>query len=296
MRTGPTVGLIGLGRMGAAMAARFAACGHSLWVWNRTPAKAAQVAATTGAAVAASPAELTAEVDLVISSLADDAALSDVYLGAAGVVAGAGADTVVVDTSTVHPATIRQVGAALDGAGAAFLDCPVSGSVPTVEQGALVMMAGGAAETVARVATTLAAIAKEVVHVGGRGAGAACKLAVNALVHGLNIALSEALVLAEKAGVDREQAYRVFANGAAGAPFVHYKQEAYLRPWEAPVAFTLDLVEKDLELITALGAEVGASLRQAETGLGIVRSAIERGMGQRDLSAVAEYLREQGRG
>lgn len=291
-----TVGLIGLGRMGTAMAIRFAARGHPLWVWNRTPAKAAQVADATGATVASSPAEVAAGVGLVITSLADDAALSDVYLGASGIVAGAGADTLVVDTSTVHPATIRKIGAALDPTGAAFVDCPVSGSVPTVEQGALVMMAGGDAETVARVTGTLGAIAKEVVHVGGRGAGAACKLAVNALVHGLNIALSEALVLAEKAGVDRDQAYRVFANGAAGAPFVHYKQESYLHPEEAPVAFTLDLVEKDLELITALGAEVGASLRQAETGLGIVRSAIERGMGSRDLSAVAEYLREQGRG
>jgi 3-hydroxyisobutyrate dehydrogenase/2-hydroxy-3-oxopropionate reductase len=131
-----------------------------------------------------------------------------------------------------------------------------------------------------------------VIHVGPRGSGAAAKLAVNALVHGLNVALSEALVLAERAGVNRAIAYDVFASGAAGAPFVQYKRAAYENPEGTPVAFSLDLVAKDLELINALGQRVGAPLRQAEVGLSIVRAAIAAGLGEADLSAIAVYLRE----
>ena len=120
----------------------------------------------------------------------------------------------------------------------------------------------------------LDALATRVIHVGARGSGAAAKLAVNSLVHGLNIALSEALVLAERAGVDRTTAYEVFASGAAGAPFVQYKRAAYEHPETTAVAFSLDLVAKDLELITGLGARVGAPKAQAETGLELVRQAI----------------------
>ena len=112
----------------------------------------------------------------------------------------------------------------------------------------------------------LDALAAKVVEVGKRGAGAATKLAVNALVHGLNIALSEALVLAEGAGVERSVAYEVFATGAGGAPFVQYKREAYEHPESAVVAFSLDLVAKDLELITDLGERVGVPMDQAEVG------------------------------
>jgi 3-hydroxyisobutyrate dehydrogenase/2-hydroxy-3-oxopropionate reductase len=154
-------------------------------------------------------------------------------------------------------------------------------------------MAGGDPDLIARAEPLFDSIAKRVIPVGSRGAGAACKLAVNSLVHGLNVALSEALVLAEKAGVDREVAYEVFASGAGGAPFVDYKREAYLDPDDADVAFTLDLVAKDLELITALGEEVGAPMSQATAGLDIVRRANESGMSRRDLSAIAEFLREE---
>lgn len=286
--------MIGLGRMGAAMARRFHDAGHSLVLWNRDRSKAEAVAADTESTVARTPAEAAASATIVLSSLADDAALEAVYLGAAGVAEGAGPGSFVVDTSTVDPQTIEKVARAVYARGAAFLDCPVSGSVSSVESGSLVVMAGGEAEAVARVEPLLSAVAKQVVHVGGTGTGAACKLAVNGLVHGINIALSEALVLAERAGVDRGKAYEVFSSGAGGAPFVHYKREAFLHPDDAVVAFTLDLVAKDLDLITGLGSRVGASLQQAEAGFGIVRRAIDSGMGGRDLSAIAAFLRGEG--
>jgi 3-hydroxyisobutyrate dehydrogenase-like beta-hydroxyacid dehydrogenase len=117
------------------------------------------------------------------------------------------------------------------------------------------------------------------------------KLAVNALVHGLGVALSESLVLAERAGVERTTAYEVFASGAAAAPFVLYKRAAFERPDETPVAFSLDLVAKDLDLILALAEQVGAPMRQADINRQEVRSALAAGMGERDLSALAVYFR-----
>lgn len=273
------------------MARRFAAAGHEMVLWNRDAAKAEKVAADIGAEVAANPSEAAAAADVVVTSLADDAAVRAVYLGDSGVAAGIGPESVAVETSTVAPETVREVGARVDDAGAGFVECPVSGSVATVEAGALTVMAAGDQQLIARVEPVLSAIAKRVVDVGERGNGAATKLAVNGLVHGLNVALSEALVLAEKAGVDRHIAYEVFASGAGGAPFVQYKRDAYEVPEDAPVAFSLDLVAKDLKLITALGERVGAPMAQAETSLDIVRRAISAGLGARDLSAVAVFLR-----
>lgn len=115
---------------------------------------------------------------------------------------------------------------------------------------------------------------------------------MNSLVHGLNMVLAEALVLAERAGVERSVAYDVFASGAGGAPFVQYKREAFEQPEQAAVAFSLDLVAKDFELITQLADEVGAPMRQASVGLDIVNDAIAQGMGEQDMSAIAVYLRK----
>jgi 3-hydroxyisobutyrate dehydrogenase/2-hydroxy-3-oxopropionate reductase len=273
------------------MAATIGRAGFDLVLWNRDPAKAARVAEACGAPVAGSAAEAASKADVVLTSLADDAALEAVYLGPAGIVDGIGPEAVAVDTSTVDPRTVHVVGAAVDAAAAGFLDCPVSGSVSLVEAGTLTIMAGGDAELLERARPVLDALAARVIHTGGRGTGSATKLAVNDLVLGLNLALSEALVLAERAGVDRQIAYEVFASGAGGAPFVQYKREAYERPEEAAVAFSLDLVAKDLVLITGLGERVGAPMPQATTGLQVVRQAIADGLGPRDISAIAVHLR-----
>jgi 3-hydroxyisobutyrate dehydrogenase-like beta-hydroxyacid dehydrogenase len=278
--------------MGGAMAATIARGGSETILWNRDASKAERLSAELGVPVAPSPAEAAAKADVVLTSLADDAAMRQVYLDPGGIVEGIDSSAVAIDTSTVDPRTIEEIGRAVDATGADFLDCPVSGSVSTVEAGALTIMAGGDAVVIERVRPVLDALASKVVHVGGRGAGAATKLAVNDLVHGLNIALSEALVLAERAGVERGTAYEVFASGAAGAPFVQYKREAYEHPDTTPVAFSLDLVAKDLELITRLGERVGVPMRQARTSLDIVRSAIANGYGERDLSEIAVFLRE----
>lgn len=172
-----------------------------------------------------------------------------------------------------------------------MLDCPVSGSVSLVEAGSLTIMAGGDSSLLEAADVALGPLSAKVFHVGPRGAGAAMKLAVNGLVHAINIALSEALVLAERAGVPRDAAYDVFAAGAGGAPFVTYKRAAFLDPDATPVAFSLDLVAKDLDLITGLGRRSGVAMAQAEVGRELVEQIIAAGFGPKDMSAVAEYLR-----
>jgi 3-hydroxyisobutyrate dehydrogenase/2-hydroxy-3-oxopropionate reductase len=283
--------VIGIGRMGGAMSSVLAGAGHELILFNRDTSKAEAVASKTGAIVASSPAEAAGKADVIITSLADDAAVIEMYQGDDGIVSGIGPGKIAVDTSTIDPDTVHRIGAAVDDSGAGFLDCPVSGSVATVEAGALTIMAGGDGDLVDQVRPVLGHLSSRVVHVGERGAGAATKLAVNGLVHGLNVALAEALVLAEKAGVDRTTAYEVFVSGAGGAPFVQYKRAAYEHPEDAQVAFSLELVAKDLELITALGERVGAPMSQAASGLDIVRRAMAAGLGQKDMSAIAIYLR-----
>lgn len=285
--------MVGLGRMGSAMARRIHDAGFDMVLWNRDRSKAEAVAQSTGARISDTPAQASAEADVIVTSLADDAALEAVYLGENGIVAGISSGSVAVDTSTVDPLTVREIGEAVDGRDGGFVDCPVSGSVSTVEAGALTIMAGGDPALLEKARPVLESMSKRIIHVGERGAGAACKLAVNGLLHGLNVALSEALVLAERAGVDRSVAYEVFASGAAGAPFLDYKREAYEHPDEAAVAFSLSLVAKDLELITGLAERVGVAMSQAETSLAIVRRAIESGLGERDLSAIAVMLREE---
>lgn len=273
------------------MARTLHGAGHGLVLWNRDRAKAEAIAEDLGVPVAGTAAEAAGMADVVVTSLADDAAVKTVYLDRDGVVEGLRPGSIAVDTSTVDPETVLEVGRAVDQAGSGFLDCPVSGSVSLVEAGALTIMVGGDPGLAERAHPVLDALASRVIHVGERGAGAAAKLAVNGLVHGLNVALSEALVLAERSGVDRATAYEVFATGAGGAPFVQYKREAYQNPEEAVVAFSLDLVAKDLELITGLARRVGAPMEQAETGLAIVRRAIDAGLGEADLSAIAVFLR-----
>ena len=122
--------------------------------------------------------------------------------------------------------------------------------------------------------------------------GATIKLAVNAVVFGLNEAIAEALVLAEKAGVDRAVAYDVFRASAVGAPFVDYKRAAFLEPETTPTAFALELAEKDLRLILELAGRVGASMPQAQTNLDMVRAAGADDPG-RDFASVAGYLRDR---
>jgi 3-hydroxyisobutyrate dehydrogenase/2-hydroxy-3-oxopropionate reductase len=271
--------------MGAAMARRLIDAGHSVTLYNRTPERAAAL----GAPVAATPREAVADAQFVVVSLADDDAVRAVYSGDDGIIAGLASEAVVMETSTIHPATVRDLATRVN---ADLLDTPVSGSVVLVQRGELTVLAGGDEAALDRARPILGAFASRIVHLGGQGAGATMKLVVNSVVHGLNQAVAEALVLAERAGVDRAAAYDVFASSAVAAPFVGYKREAYVHPEKASVAFALDLVAKDLRLISDLAESVGARMPQLEANSGVVNEALTRGYGDRDMSALAHVLRD----
>jgi 3-hydroxyisobutyrate dehydrogenase-like beta-hydroxyacid dehydrogenase len=281
--------------MGAAMVGTLRRAGFDVVVFNRTAARAEETASATGAGTAATPAAAVSDADVVISSLADDAAVEDVYNGPDGAASGLKSGTIVLEMSTIDPKTLTSIEPAISAAGATLLDAPVSGSVQLVEAGNLTVMVGGDAEALAVVEPVLEALSARIFHIGSLGAGATIKLAVNAIVHAINISVAEALVLAEMAGVDRSTAYEVFASSAAGAPFVAYKRAAFENPEEAAVAFSLDLVAKDLDLILGLAGDVGLEMGQGAANREVAGRAIAAGYGDSDMSAVAGYLREGGR-
>ena len=294
MSEATTVAVLGMGRMGAAMAGTLRRAGFGVVVYNRTGSTAAEVAGAVGAEVAETAAGAAASADIVISCLSDDAAVKAVLTGPDGAASGLRPGAVVVDMSTIDPKTLEELQPAIAAAGATLLDAPVSGSVSLAETGALTAMVGGDAGALERARPALDALAATVFHVGPLGSGATMKLAVNAVVHAINVAMSEALVLAEKAGVKRTAAYEVIASSAAGAPFVTYKRAAFENPEETPVAFNLDLVAKDLDLILELAGRVDVDMVQATANRQVAGNAVAAGLGAADMSAIAGYLRNDG--
>jgi 3-hydroxyisobutyrate dehydrogenase-like beta-hydroxyacid dehydrogenase len=288
-----TAGLVGTGRMGSAIARAIRAAGFELVVWNRTRALCDALADELGCRSVATPAEVARAADVTISMLADGSAVDAVYGGNDGLIAGAQAGTVFVDSSTVPPAVLLAHEPAIHGRGAGVLDAPVSGSVTLAESGKLTLMVGGEADDLERARPVLDAYGATIFHLGPLGTGAAMKLAVNTVIFGLNEALAEGLVLAERAGIPRDRAYDVMAVSAIGAPYVGYKRAAFLDPDETPVAFSTELAAKDLRLIAELADAVDLTMPQAATNLAVIDAVIDAGGGGWDFSAVARHLRER---
>lgn len=285
------VAVVGTGRMGSAMTRAIARAGFEIVVHNRTRDRAAVLATEVGCRITDSPAEAAAVADVVITMLADDAAVRTTFEGPDGLLAGAHGGGVLVDMSTVRPDTITSFGEAARAVGSGLLDAPVSGSTQLAEAGSLTLMVGGDAGDLERARPVLEAVSKTIFHMGPLGTGAAMKLAVNTVIFGLNGALAEGLVLAEAAGIERALAYDVIAAGAAGAPYVGYKRAAFLEPDDTPVAFSLDLTDKDLGLITAYAAALGVALPQTAVNRALVREAAAGGRGSNDFATVASELR-----
>ena len=284
------VAVVGTGRMGSAMARAIARGGDELLLYNRTPDRARALADELGARLARSPAE-AATAEVCITMLADGAAVHAVWGGDDGLVANAGDGSVLVDMSTVAPETLQPYADRARARGAGLLDAPVSGSTQLAESGALTIMAGGEAADLERARPVLDRLARTVYHVGPLGSGSAMKLAVNAVIFALNNAVSEAIVMAERAGIDRALAYEIIANSAAGAPFVGYKRQSFVEPEDAPIGFSLDLATKDLELITAFADRLGVPVAQATANATLIGEAAASVGADRDFSQVATHLR-----
>ena len=282
------VTVLGTGRMGAAMARKLAEAGHAVTVWNRSEASADALALEIGATRADTAASAVAGADLVICMLADGVATVEVLL-AEDVLAALAGDVVVCDMATSGVDAARHIAAALRERGVRFVDAPVSGSVPTIAAGQLLVMASGDESAVRDAEPVLLAFAKRVAYLGPAGAGQAMKLSVNLVVHTLNSALSEALALAAGGGVSTEAAYDIFLESVIAAPFVVYKRAAYLDP-QTPVAMSLALTAKDLGLITGLAREEGVRTLVADAVRAEVQGACAAGWGESDMAALHRYL------
>jgi 3-hydroxyisobutyrate dehydrogenase-like beta-hydroxyacid dehydrogenase len=280
------VGLIGLGNMGAAISERLLDAGYPLVVHNRTPQKAEPLVAR-GAVAAATPGELAGQVDVVLTSLANDAAFEAV---AHEVVAGARPGTVLVDTSTVSATVSARVAALAESASVAYLRAPVSGNPNVVRAGNLAFIVSGSEETLADVEPVLLAIGPTVHYVGDGEQARVVKLAINLMLGVLAQAMSEALVLGEAAGVSREALLKVMGGSAAGAPFVKYKAEPLLRD-DYSATFTTALMEKDIDLVLDAADDAGVELPLAREMKGHLRAAVEAGYADYDFSALFLYLR-----
>ena len=291
-----TVAVLGTGHMGSAMSRALAAAGFDLVLYNRTPSRAEPLAAELGAARREPRPPRRSRPRTWRSAWSPTSPRSTTSTGEGGVLEGLSAGKVVADMSTVPPSVVLGLADDVRAAGADILDAPVSGSTVLAQSGALTIMVGGDEAVLERARPVFDALAKRVFHLGALGNGAAMKLAVNTLIFGLNQALAEGLVIAERAGIDRALAYEVLAASAAGAPYVEYKRAAFLDPEGTPPVFTIELAAKDLDLITGLR---GPPRRPGPAGAHQPRRSPRRA-GRRpagaDFAAVAVHLRGGGPG
>ena len=282
----PTVGLVGLGNMGTAIAERLLDAGYPLVVNNRTPEKAEALAAL-GARVATTPEELVERVDVVLTSLADDAAFEDV---AGRIVDAARPGTVLVDMSTVSPDASARVASLAETASVRYLRAPVSGNPSVVRAGNLSFIVSGARETLDDVEPVIGAIGPTIHHVGDGEQARTVKLAINLMIAVLAQVMSEALILGEAAGVSRATLLEVMGSSAAGAPFVKYKTEALLRN-DFSATFTTALMEKDIDLVLDAAGEAGVELPLAREMKTHLRAAVDAGYADDDFMALFLHLR-----
>ncbi len=284
------LGFVGLGTMGAAMAANLLKAGHTLTVWNRTPGQATGLIAA-GATEAAHPAAVAAASEIVVICVSDTPDVEAVTLGRSGIVEGAAAGSLVIDCSTIAPAGARRVAAALAERGVGFVDAPVTGGSEGARNATLAILVGGAPGDVERARPVLEALGRTVTHLGPVGAGQAAKAVNQVILAGDYLGVAEGLVLAMKAGLDPAAVVEALSGGAAQS-WVLANRSGRMIAGEYPLGFKTSLHRKDLRIGLDLARETGVSLpvaalcEQLETGL------IVRGHGDEDMSNLARTLRE----
>jgi len=240
------------------MASRLLAAHHVVVVYDRTREKARPLE-QGGAQVAATARELAAGVDIVFSSVTNDAALEQVMFTPDGVLAGARPGTVVIDMSTVSPRTSRRLHETARSNGVSVLDAPVSGSTVQAEQGQLVIFVGGEEDVYQKCQPILSVLGSKTFYLGSSGAGATMKLCVNTLL-GLGVqALAEAIALGLKAGLPRERFLQVLGETAVVSPSQKAKIEN-ARKDDYPAAFPLQLMFKDFRLIVETALELSVPM------------------------------------
>jgi 3-hydroxyisobutyrate dehydrogenase len=284
------VAFIGMGTMGAPMALNILKAGFEVTVHNRTRAKEEAVAAQ-GAKRAASPAEAATGADVVITCLSDTPDVQEVVLGDNGIIAGAQADSIVVDMSTISPTATQKMASKLARKGIRMIDAPVSGGSEGAQKGTLSIMIGGMEDDVEKVRPVLEAMGTTITHVGPVGAGQLTKAINQIIVAGTYWSVAEGMALGIKAGLDMEKVIQAVSGGAAGS-WTLTNRSANMINNTYPLGFRVKLHRKDLNIALEVARELGVTLpvsafvEQAETGL------IARGHGDEDISAIARSVRE----
>lgn len=284
------IGFIGLGIMGRPMARNLLAAGHELVVHSRTRAKVDELAGE-GATAAGSPRELAESADVVITMLPDSPEVEEVLGGEDGVLAGARAGSLIIDMSTISPVVTKALAARAAAGGVGMVDAPVSGGDVGAQQGTLSIMAGGSADDFARARPLFDVLGKTVVHVGELGSGQVVK-ACNQVVVALTIeAVSEALVLGSKAGVDPAVILQVLSGGLAANKVMEVRGPNFLGHDFEP-GFRIDLHHKDLGIALASAREYGVALPVTAVVGEMMQALRQKGQGDRDHSALLTLIED----
>ena len=279
------IAVLGLGAMGRAISHRLLGAGHELSVWNRTPGRDAELVAA-GARGAGSAADAVRNAEVVITMVTDPPALEAVLFGPDGAAPAIPRGATLIDMSTVGPTEIVSVSERLAPVG--VLDAPVLGSVPSVETGKLVILAGGDREVFDRHAELLAILGTPV-YLGASGSGALLKLVNNAASTATLVALGELLALTDRAGLGTDDVLKGLEVGPLASLIERWRPR--LKGEDQSSYFRLALARKDLALAFDEAEREGTELRVAETAAARCDEAIEEGLGDEDFGAIVPFLR-----
>lgn len=284
----PTVGFVGLGAMGGRVTKRLLDAGYSVTGYNRTPAKA-QWLVDAGMRLASSPREVVEASDIIFSMVTNTQALEAVIAGPDGIMQALGPGKTYIDMSTVSPAVSRRVAEQVEACGAQMLDAPVSGSVVTLEQGKLSMMIGGRREVYEAALPTLRAIAPKVQYVGSHGQAVLMKIAINLNLQAQILAFSEALLLAEKGGIAREDAMQALLDSVIASPSLQYRAPFILHAPDE-VWFNVNMMQKDMLLALEMGRELNVPLPMVSVSNEFLTAARAQGLAGHDFYIVFQVL------
>ena len=283
------VAFLGLGTMGAAMAANLARAGFAVTGWNRTPGRAPDLEAS-GIAMAVSAAAAVAEADIAVICVSNTPDVEAVLFGPDGLVEGAAEGILVFDCSTIAPSGSWDFAARLRERGIAMIDAPVSGGSEGAQKATLTIFVGGDAEDVERGRPVLAAMGKTITHVGPIGAGQAVKAVNQVILAGTYLGVAEGIVLAIKAGLDVEQVVAALGGGAAQS-WVLENRSGRMIDNDYPLGFKVALHRKDLGIALDLAHQLGAALPVSALAAQLESGLIARGHGDDDISALARTIR-----
>ena len=283
------VGMVGVGIMGSRMCANLVAAGFDVQAFDLDAAALERVR-ETGVAPSADLASLAARSETVILSLPDAPSLRAACCGEAGLIAHLPRGAVVCDTSTVDPASAREMAALAASAGASFLDCPVSGGPPGAQAATLTIMVGGAVEALERARPVLEAIGKKIVHCGGSGNGQAAKLVNQALVAAHTVAAFEALLVGRKAGLDLDTMFSILQTSSGRSWMLENHLNTHALAGKFEPGFALDLMFKDLRLFVETATQLQSPALIGATALQVYNAARAAGNGRLDQTVVVKEL------